>query len=83
MQVFSLNFIPFNEQNFDDDGNPMPQSDRFDDRGVKEDVDYAVVLSTCAGACAISSGTSYDLLTAAAGEIANHGPDQAIPVALR
>ncbi len=43
-------FIPFNEKNFDDSGEPRtkPQSLTIDE--VKNDVDYAVVLSTCAGA---------------------------------
>jgi hypothetical protein len=43
-------FIPFNSDNFDDDGNPKPDSEIYMVHQVKEDVDYAVVLSTCAGA---------------------------------
>ncbi len=43
-------FIPFNEKNFNDDGNPKPDPETYLINEVKEGVDYAVVLSTCAGA---------------------------------
>jgi GH3 auxin-responsive promoter len=42
-------FIPFNEKNFSDDGNPKPDPETLLINEVKEGVDYAVVLSTCAG----------------------------------
>lgn len=43
-------FIPFNDDNFDSDGNIVenPVTLMIDD--VKEDVDYAILISTCAGA---------------------------------
>jgi GH3 auxin-responsive promoter len=43
-------FIPFNEDNFDEDGNPLPDPVTYTISEVKEDQEYAVVLSTCAGA---------------------------------
>lgn len=42
-------FIPFNSDNFYEDGNPKPKPETFLINEVKEGVDYAVVLSTCAG----------------------------------
>ena len=43
-------FIPFNEQNFDDDGEPIahPQTLMIDE--VAEGVEYALLLTTCSGA---------------------------------
>lgn len=43
-------FAPFNSDNFDEDGNPKPgiQTKLIDE--VEKGVDYAVVISTCAGA---------------------------------
>jgi hypothetical protein len=43
-------FIPFNEANFDEEGNPRPNPEIYKVSEVQEDVEYAVVLSTCAGA---------------------------------
>ncbi len=43
-------FIPFNENNFDEDGNAKANPETFMVHEVKEGVDYAVVLSTCSGA---------------------------------
>lgn len=43
-------FIPFNEENFDDNGEPLPSPAALTIDEVEEDVDYAVMLSTCAGA---------------------------------
>lgn len=43
-------FIPFNEKNFDEDGNPLPHPEALNIEEVQPDTDYAVVLSTCAGA---------------------------------
>lgn len=43
-------FVPFNSNNFDEDGNPKQNPESFMIHEVKEGVDYAVMLSTCAGA---------------------------------
>jgi GH3 auxin-responsive promoter len=42
-------FIPFNENNFDDEANPKPNVTTVLIDEVKEGIDYAVVLSTCSG----------------------------------
>jgi GH3 auxin-responsive promoter len=43
-------FIPFNDANFDGDGNLKGQPKTLTVNDVTTDVDYALVLSTCAGA---------------------------------
>lgn len=43
-------FIPFNEENFDADGEVRPNPKSYMLHEVVEDVEYAVMLSTCAGA---------------------------------
>jgi hypothetical protein len=43
-------FVPFNEDNFDEDGNPKPNPTTCLVHEVKENTDYAVMISTCAGA---------------------------------
>lgn len=43
-------FVPFNEANFDDNGEIYPHAKSYLIHEVKEDIDYAVVLSTCSGA---------------------------------
>jgi len=43
-------FVPFTEENFDEDGNPRPNPKTVLVHEVKEDTDYAVMLSTCSGA---------------------------------
>lgn len=43
-------FIPFDDQHFDGDGNVLPQAKALDIQSVEEGKDYALVLSTCAGA---------------------------------
>jgi len=48
-QIF-YEFIPFTPANFDEDGNPTPQPQTVLINEVQEGVEYAVVLSTCAGA---------------------------------
>lgn len=42
-------FIPFDESNFDDDGNVKPNCKTLTLSEVKENCDYAILLSTCAG----------------------------------
>lgn len=43
-------FIPFNEENFDAEGEVKPNPKSYMIHEVVEDVEYAVMLSTCAGA---------------------------------
>lgn len=43
-------FVPFNEDNFDDDGMPRPNAEVLTIAEVKENTDYALLLSTNAGA---------------------------------
>jgi hypothetical protein len=43
-------FVPFTSENFDEDGNPKEKVTSYLVHQVKEDTDYAVMLSTCSGA---------------------------------
>lgn len=43
-------FIPFTSDNFDDEGNPKPNPTTYLIEEVEEDVEYAVMLTTCSGA---------------------------------
>jgi hypothetical protein len=43
-------FVPFNEQNFDEDGNPRENLSSVTIGEVDEQTDYAVMISTCSGA---------------------------------
>lgn len=43
-------FVPFNSLNFDDEGNPLPGLKSLLIHEVEEHVEYAVMISTCAGA---------------------------------
>jgi hypothetical protein len=43
-------FVPFNEQNFDADGEIYPNAETLHIGQVREGVDYAFLLSSCAGA---------------------------------
>lgn len=43
-------FVPFNSQNFDEDGNIRPNPQTYTVSEVEDGVDYAVLLSTCSGA---------------------------------
>ena len=62
-------FVPFNEENFDADGvcKPFPKSYMIQE--VEEGVDYAVVLSTSAGAWRYLIGDVVRFSSAAEGEI--------------
>lgn len=66
-------FIPFNEEHFDENGNPLPNPIALPIDRVEEDVDYAVVLSTCAGAWRYIIGDVVRFTNAAAGEIVISG----------
>ncbi|MCG8306446.1 MAG: GH3 auxin-responsive promoter family protein [Cytophagales bacterium] len=43
-------FIPFNEKNFDQDGNPTSDAETLLIDEVEENADYAILISTCSGA---------------------------------
>lgn len=43
-------FVPFDEKNFDADGNLLPTAQALHIGEVEQDKDYALLLSTCAGA---------------------------------
>jgi hypothetical protein len=43
-------FVPFNEKNFDDDGNLVENPQTLNISQVKEGVEYALLISTCSGA---------------------------------
>ena len=43
-------FIPFNEENFDSEGNIIGKPKSYTVADVKEGIDYALAISTCAGA---------------------------------
>lgn len=43
-------FVPFNETNFDDDGNLKPDATVLNISEIEEDQDYGLLISTCAGA---------------------------------
>ncbi|MCC6690066.1 MAG: GH3 auxin-responsive promoter family protein [Bacteroidia bacterium] len=43
-------FIPFTDMNFDEDGTMKPNPQTFHIGQVQEDVEYALLISTCAGA---------------------------------
>jgi hypothetical protein len=62
-------FVPFNEENFDENGNPRQHPEAFTIDQVKKDIDYAVVLSTCSGAWRYVIGDTVRFINPAAGEI--------------
>jgi hypothetical protein len=43
-------FVPFNDDNFDDEGMPKPGAQALTIEDVESGVDYALLLSSCAGA---------------------------------
>jgi len=63
-------FIPFNEVNFDEEGNPRKNPEIYKVNEVQEGVEYAVVLSTCAGAWRYLIGDVVRFTSAAEHEIA-------------
>lgn len=63
-------FIPFNEQNFCEDGNLLPNAKSYMVHEVKENVDYAVIISTCSGAWRYLIGDVVKFTNASEHEIA-------------
>ena len=66
-------FVPFTGENFDEDGNIKPNAQAYTISEVKEGVDYAVLLSTCAGAWRYMIGDVIHFTNAAEYEIAITG----------
>jgi len=62
-------FVPFNSENFDEDGNPRQSAKTYLVDEVKEETDYAVMLSTCSGAWRYIIGDVVRFSNAAEGEI--------------
>lgn len=62
-------FVPFNSENFDEDGNPRPKPRTCLIDEVNEETDYAVMLSTCAGAWRYIIGDVVRFTNAKEGEI--------------
>lgn len=66
-------FIPFNDENFDGDGNPREKPKSLLIEEVEEDTDYAVMISTCSGAWRYIIGDVVRFSDAKAGEIVISG----------
>jgi hypothetical protein len=62
-------FVPFNESNFDDDGNLKPDATVIDIREVEEDKDYGLLITTCAGAWRYLIGDTIRFTSKALSEI--------------
>jgi hypothetical protein len=62
-------FIPFSSENFDEDGNLKPEPKTLMINEVQEDVQYALLLSTCAGAWRYLIGDTIKFVNVANAEI--------------
>lgn len=62
-------FVPFNSENFDEDGNPRPNPKAYMIDEVDANTDYAVMLSTCSGAWRYIIGDVVRFTDTAEGEI--------------
>ena len=62
-------FVPFNEENFNDNGELLPGATALSIDKVKEGIDYAVLLSTCAGAWRYLIGDTIRFTNSEKGEI--------------
>src|SRR5690606_1771654 len=63
-------FVPFTSENFDENGEIFQQAKSYLIHEVKEDIDYAVILSTCSGAWRYLIGDVVKFTNAAEHEIA-------------
>jgi hypothetical protein len=66
-------FIPFNQNNFDSDGTLRANAEALMIDEVEEDKEYALLLSTCAGAWRYLIGDTIKFVDKSAGEIAITG----------
>jgi hypothetical protein len=62
-------FVPFNETNFDEDGNLKPDATVLNIREVEEDKDYGLLITTCAGAWRYLIGDTVRFTSKALSEI--------------
>jgi len=62
-------FVPFNEINFDEDGNLKPNANVLDISEVEEDKDYGLLITTCAGAWRYLIGDTVRFTSKALNEI--------------
>lgn len=63
-------FVPFTSDNFDEDGNPKSNPTTYLINEVKENTEYAVMISTCSGAWRYIIGDVVKFTDAKEGEIA-------------
>ncbi len=75
-------FVPFNELNFDDDGQLRKSAEQPTIDEVEEGVDYALLLTTCAGAWRYLIGDTVRFVTRPQRNC-NHEPHQTLPQHLR
>ncbi|MFN4146459.1 MAG: GH3 auxin-responsive promoter family protein [Runella sp.] len=66
-------FVPFNEKNFNDDGELLPNPQTFMIDEVQEGVEYALLLSTCSGAWRYLIGDTVKFVNKSRAEIAVTG----------
>ncbi len=64
-----MEFVPFNENNFDDEGNLMPDAQVLTISQIETGVEYALLLSTCAGAWRYLIGDTVKLVSKELNEI--------------
>lgn len=62
-------FVPFNQQNFDSAGDILPGAQAVSVQEVQEGTDYAILLSTCAGAWRYLIGDTVRFVDKAASEL--------------
>jgi hypothetical protein len=62
-------FVPFNETNFDEDGNLKPDAAVLNINEVEEDKDYGLLITTCAGAWRYLIGDTIRFTSKALSEI--------------
>jgi hypothetical protein len=62
-------FVPFNESNFDHDGNLHPNAIVLNIKEIEEDKDYGLLMSTCAGAWRYLIGDTIRFTSKALSEI--------------
>ncbi|NPA33960.1 MAG: GH3 auxin-responsive promoter family protein [Chlorobi bacterium] len=62
-------FVPFNSDNFDEEGNVKPGAHALWWEEVRENVDYAILLNTCAGSWRYLLGDTVKIVDKEGGEI--------------
>lgn len=66
-------FIPFNDKNFDENGNPLPNAEVLAIDAVEEGINYAMLITTCSGAWRYMIGDTVRFTNKEAAEIAVTG----------